>query len=283
MNSFISQLLDRHTDMENNIRPRIKGRFDMITDNEENLPVEKEPMIETGEAVSTPVPSSLPVWKNQVETIDNDHVTNKFREDSNEENPRSSAGAFFIPGTINKMEEDEKQQMQVNKMKDKLPRQPEKIAGDKESSPSAPAEKIVHPLRRKYLERVFPVKINDQPGQDEPPGHGNFTVHESLPASEEPINGLLIPGMGEEKKDNQAKMNVLPLPVNTYNKMNAAWNDQLSASAPGITTTRVINVSIGRIEIRAGIPAADSRTVLKKENKAALSLDQYLDQRKSGK
>jgi hypothetical protein len=264
MTNFLSHIINRHLNPVENIKPRINSRFDResffpgderTSDEqiEERISLEKQP-VKTNAATSD---DSLHVSQN----ITGDKIPGAVYEKD------TSPGTESIQPK--KLPGNKIQQQSINRS---VP--PEKTeAESRENKPVSVREKIISRLQTKYAERYFDTK-------DEEATESNSKMitrpKESLPVLKEinePPNDDNKPAMLKDKGS-----------ANSYSPMPFV-NNKSEKLVPKISlaksSSQTINISIDRIEIKAQFPQPETKVIIKKEDRNILSLDQYLESRKS--
>ena len=267
MMRFIQNLLSRHMDRDTNVKPRVRGMF------------EDEP-------------DRVPDVSEETSSVD----TQGFSEIESDQEPAQN---FWTPKEFNKrtLGESQKQnEVPVPSLKatskqyegyDQQPEHGEHVVNSRHQSPQDSA--IVNKnnsLKRddssntsqiRYNPKIYLTTRPDETIKDE------FKGKNGTDATSESTHSLNDrDGASEKNKKPLSEESSPDFIVSPRQKelMNTPGRPLIQSPSKG-TMRQVINVSIGRIEIRASLPPAEVKVPMAKESTGKMSLDQYLDHQKS--
>jgi hypothetical protein len=275
MNSFLSKLVDRHVEADHNIKPRIRGRFD--ADSGFSSPIEDEnpPTTETQESYESSQAS----------------LTQQRKKNESPTAIESKKDKTIVTGPDKYLAEPSSPLLSDIDAEDETltgkPIEPVKIntdsihankkPADDENSSFTPVDRIITRWQNRYLEKnhfIKPEVEKKQPGKQD--SNKPFAAETPLSFSKEPDKPALNDNNTYTKENNEIDGSLGP--VSNKSRQEYVLQKELTK-----TTTHSINVSIGRIEIRALLPQVETRVIEKKEDTGILSLDKYLEQRNTGK
>ena len=263
MNSFISKLLDRHANTEGNVKPVVRPRFKIANDLPGITEYEIEPAQPEDEMSQTRSSLERREWKSR----EDKNRIDKTPDTVNEPGIKPSQDPLFIAGPITV-----------------------KRTGHEEQSGSARI--AVDPVE--YLQKETGVKKPSSIAPDENPGDTRNVIEKisllapvyrkqtGVDTSDEMISPNATPDLEKQRNafltdetDKQSAIFPLSAKIKSDNRF--------TGSEKGEDARPVINVTIGTIEVKANLPAVESRHVTKKEPPGMLSLEQYLEQTKPGR
>jgi hypothetical protein len=263
MNSFLSNLLDRHLYVERNVKPLIRARFDNATDlsnAEVDLTENKD------DSVQTATSSSIKEWKPSRSEIKIDRPDESLSGSEKE----AQDGIIHIAGSVSFRRSAEEIKLASPGDGVEHANKQEENAVDKKRF-SIPHDKKPAHFQKLYTERNYRIdSLQNKIVDDYTPGELGSQIQTHLIDKQE-YPGVLV--HNESEKDKRSKNFVLP-PDRIVGDHQLRKKD--------IDSKQVINISIGSIEVRANFPAAEPKTVPKKETRNLLSLEQYLEQAKPG-
>jgi hypothetical protein len=269
MNSFINNLLDRHIDTAQNVKPLMRGQFNGPADFPEEITGDHESVLEKEEIPQT-TSFSPREWKNKMKPV----ISEKGIEENAEPAIKKDNSRSHVIATSIEKKNKEEQQDQPAKTSAVPLQQVKKAANENLLQPVTQQESIIRRLQRRYQQKSYLVKAVDEENQV-------YQNDETGELNNKPGSVLQNNSFAEiEANKNEfekEQLAVYPLIIK------GKWNQQIPASSGNTAATQVINVSIGRIEIKASLPAADTKPATKKEKTGVLGLEQYLEQAKSSK
>ena len=267
MNSFISNLLARHLHTESNIKPLVRHQFENATDPFPEYDVEAD--LSKDEVLRTQ-PIETPEWKPRKDENKINIITEPVSED--EIKPAPEHDPLLVADLISiKRTDEDKKLASIKTDVENIDQINEETIGKKRSPISTKDSTLDHPG---IIEKFFVTPVVEKQT-------GNFILHESVSQKPTPVlkkqKDTFLFDTGGNEMENDKHLNIFPLSVKRRS------DDHLTASEKKSETRPVINVTIGSIEVKANFPAPESKTPPKKEPQGLLSLEQYLEQTKSGK
>lgn len=270
-NHFIQHLLARHVDLDQNVKPRVRGMYEAELD---LVPSLRERDSNEGEDERR-VPE-LP----GVESVS---PTKQTRSSAAEQKNSSEAllqkptASTFLTHRLAQPTAAHEQRL-------------ERIEPAEKKTHSTAGELNVHDEQKSLpderREGVWPVRFNTKiyvtksaDVKNDGGEHQNSPDHDTQQdfARRQP----------ERDVSSTTKADVTPVPytpltvaAKRHDFKNALARPTISSQS-GIAAPQVINITIGRVEVRAATPTLETKTAMPKEHKASMSLEQYLDQKKS--
>ncbi len=273
MNSFINRLVDRHIHPEQNVKPRMWGRFDREFYSL-SMPDHDEPQQETNELTT---PFSFPVSGKRKTTVKENEIERTKEQVIHKNIPSAYARPLASVG-VEKNDPSEKK-YEAGKITE------ESLVADKNSregknlSP-APATTRIDDVQKNYFQKKYFIRPGVEKKQQDQ------QIQELAASTDKSSSPLYMPGKStildktKSFEDNKKDQGTYPFLMSAVkNKTGNNFNHPLSKTP----VKQAINISIGRIEIRATTPQPETRIISKKEETSRLSLEQYLEQRNKGK
>lgn len=273
MTRFINNLINRHILPDAGIKPRMQSRFDDAGHFPETFD-------------SNPEESRYPDMQQEPDTTTNNKqplndpgfdIKEPGQADSLHKNIPflSTNPSPAAPDTDNS-----KPVPEINRIPDGS-LSPKNIPSSTRDKKITAQDSATKTTTRETQPLIVPEKAQEHKKQREKPGEDIIAPDTGIqyisPKKKEvdPVNKIeptIKPG---DKKGN-LYFNDTPRP-----KTGSESGNRLTPTLPGKTISRIVNISIDRIEIRAQVPKTETKPVVKKEEKGILSLEQYLGQRKS--
>jgi hypothetical protein len=269
MSHFIQNLLARHIDLDQNVQPRVRGMYEGELD--------LVPSFRQGDVDDHEVDRRVPEFPAPKP------VTGKKQTRSTEEHKDSSEGSLQKPSASSLQTH---RPAQPNALHEQRPEDVGPVIKQTYATPkdlnAASKQSSLHEGDRGS---TWPVRVNTKIYVARSAGEENQVERDQDTPRQNSTQDFKL-GQQENDSGSTMKANVPELPYVPV-AISAKRHDLKKVLTRPIIQTRadiasqVINVTIGRVEVRASLPAAEPKVAMPKENKASMSLDQYLDQKKS--
>lgn len=307
MNSFINNLVSRHIDTFRNIKPRLRGIFDtelrfsnILADEDSSVSDTWANENPSAHEIDRPTPVFPGLLPDQIEekvmlapaepisllpgqekikiktAIDKQQNDGSFVPINEEKKPRESVPLPIHPTLESKDLQSKHIETIESVIKPDQDKAEDNIEKDKKSYPEKKI--VINESQKKPLEKIYFYSFRNEMDKMK-------SVHQigELTALNDKLSPNKI-GQNADVQKNEIKpqdsgyLGQLVVPSQKQDIENTLVPPLISKGSKSVTK-KVINVTIGSVEVHAFFPPVEVKTPTQKENKNMMSLDQFLDER----